>query len=231
MKHLHEEYERQLEFSFHLPSFWREQQIIKEKARWRTGFWRFSSNTTNIFCFSGSSGSHICQEHVQSWCLFYPQTWQKIWVMLFIFRSRVMILLSVIWVKESAYFSPCRTSSPARFYSSPTVHGCSLLACLEPSLNEAASRSEEKGKVLIGIKQLNRETVLNTSVWLSAVGLPGSFQQVWGWSRPATWTAWCPADLGLHSHPSCTLSLAPPSSSLSVAELHNTEHNSTEAGT
>lgn len=43
----------------------------------------------------------------------------------------------------SAYFSPCRTSSPARFYSSPTARGYSPPACLEPSPSEAASRSEE----------------------------------------------------------------------------------------
>lgn len=63
------------------------------------------------------------------------------------------------------------------------------------------------------------------------VCLPGSFQQVWGWRRPATGTAQCPAGLELHPHPSCTLSLAPPSSSLSAAGLHNTERNSMEAGT
>lgn len=46
------------------------------------------------------------------------------------------------WGFWSAYFSPCRTTIPARFYSCPTVRGCSLLACLEPFLNGAAWRSE-----------------------------------------------------------------------------------------
>lgn len=124
--------------SFHLPSFWCEPQIIKEKARWRSAL----ALVMVTFCLKLVFNSNLLTTCVIVMFI-SPQTWQNARIMLLSFdseRCSWIILVKVLF----EYFSPCQKTSPAQSYSCPTAHGCSQPACPEPSPSEVAWQSADK---------------------------------------------------------------------------------------
>lgn len=150
--------------SFHLPSvFWCEPQIIKEKARWRTGF--------GWFCFKEKSANKLMHfelllqlKHLQDKKKTNKQTNSLPWC----FSRHKHGQKKCSWMPEWGFFcfcffsppgctcsSPCRRTSPARFYSCPKVRGCSQPACLELSPSGAAWQPEWGA---VAVKQLSVQT-------------------------------------------------------------------------
>lgn len=141
--------------------FWCEPQIIKEKARWRTGF--------GWFCFKKKVLNKLTHfklllqlKHLQdkkknknkqsAVMLLSPQTWPK--KMFMDARVRIFYLFFFFFLSPPGCTcsSPCRRTSPARFYSCPKVRGCSQPACLELSPSGAAWQPEWEA---VAIKQLS----------------------------------------------------------------------------